>query len=102
MKGKVGTPEDFPEGEVRVVRVQGERVAICKLEGALYAFEDRCTHDDAPLGEGALLGCEVVCPRHGARFNVKTGFVTRPPAVYPIETYAVEVKEGQVEITLPD
>jgi len=102
VKAKVGTTDDFPEGEVRVVRVQGERVAICKLEGTLYAFEDRCTHDDGPLGEGRLVGCQVECPRHGARFDIKTGFVTRPPAVYPIETYEVAEKEGQVEITLPD
>ena len=102
MRGIVGRDEDFPEGEVRVVRVQGERVAICRLEGALYAFEDRCTHDDAPLGEGPLKGCEVVCPRHGARFDVRDGRVTRPPAIFPIECYEVELKEGQVEVTLPD
>lgn len=97
---KVGTIDDFPEGKVKIVRIDGERVAICNVEGTLYAVEDRCTHDDAPLGEGELEGCEIECPRHGARFDVRTGKVTLPPAVYPIETYPLEIRDGDVMVDI--
>ena len=97
---KVGQVEDFPEGKVKIVRVDGERVAICNVEGTLYAVEDRCTHDDAPLGEGDLEGCEIECPRHGARFDVRDGSVTLAPAVYPIETYDIEVRGDEVFVSI--
>lgn len=97
---KVGHVKDFPEGKVTIVRVDGERVAICNVEGTLYAVEDRCTHDDAPLGEGDLEGCEIECPRHGARFDVRDGTVTLPPAVFPIETYRLEVQDGVVMVDI--
>ncbi|MBI3928611.1 MAG: non-heme iron oxygenase ferredoxin subunit [Armatimonadetes bacterium] len=103
MRAEIGRIEDFPEGEVRVVRVDGDRVGVCKAEGRLYAFEDRCTHDDGPLGQGRLIGCEVECPRHGARFDVRDGSVRRAPAVYPIEVYPVTVHDdGRVEVELED
>lgn len=98
----VGRVEDFPAGQVKVVRVDGERIAVANVDGELYAIEDRCTHDDGPLGEGRLLGCEVECPRHGARFDVRDGSVTKMPAVYPVETFAVEVRDGAVYIRLED
>ncbi|MCA9794238.1 MAG: Rieske (2Fe-2S) protein [Vulcanimicrobiota bacterium] len=97
---RVGRLEDFPLGKVRVVRIEGERVAICNVDGTLYAVEDRCTHDDGPLGEGELEGCEIECPRHGARFDVRDGSVTQMPAVYPIETFELEVVDGQVYVSL--
>ncbi|HXE73082.1 MAG TPA: non-heme iron oxygenase ferredoxin subunit [Candidatus Nitrosotenuis sp.] len=99
---KVGREADFPEGEVRCVRCNGDRVAIARVAGRLYAFEDRCTHDDGPLGEGELEGFQVICPRHGARFDVRDGSVVAMPAVFPITTYPVEVKDGEVEVLLED
>ncbi len=97
---KIGKLEDFPEGTVRVVKIDGERVAICNVEGSLYAVEDRCTHDDAPLGEQELDGCEIECPRHGARFDVRDGSVTQMPAVYPIETFELKIENGEVFVTI--
>ena len=61
-----------------------------------YAVEDVCTHDGGPLGEGKLDGCELICPRHGARFDVRTGAATRMPAIEPAPTYAVRVEDGDV------
>ena len=98
----VGSVEDFPPGQVRIVRALGQRLGVVQSEGKFYCFEDRCTHDDAPLGEGALIGCDVVCPRHGARFDVRDGRVTKAPAMSPMETFSVEIVEGQVQVTLPD
>ena len=98
----VGPLQDFEPQKVRVLRVAGERLCVVQHEGIFYAFEDRCTHDDNPLGESTLKGCQIECPRHGARFDVRTGRVTAPPAFTPIEIYATEVDQDQVYVTLPD
>jgi len=89
---------DIPPGQIRVKDIPGARVAICNVEGTFYAVEDRCTHDDGPLGEGLLEGDEIECPRHGARFNVKTGDVTCLPAVVPIRAYDVRVVGDDVQV----
>lgn len=100
MKVRIGRIEDFPLGQVRVVDADGQRVAVANVEGQLYAFEDRCSHDDGPLGEGELEGCQVECPRHGARFDVRTGAALCMPAVVPIETFPVHLADGAVSIEL--
>ncbi|MBI5631356.1 MAG: non-heme iron oxygenase ferredoxin subunit [Elusimicrobia bacterium] len=91
---KVASVSDIPAGSMRVVEAGRLRIALCNVEGRFYAVEDVCTHDDGPLGEGTLRGCEVECPRHGARFDVRTGAVTRMPAVVPVRTFPVRV-EGE-------
>lgn len=65
-------------------------------------MEDRCSHDDEELGSGELEGCELICPRHGARFDVRDGTVTAPPAIYPIETFEVSVRHGKVYVSLDE
>jgi 3-phenylpropionate/trans-cinnamate dioxygenase ferredoxin subunit len=95
---KVGRENEIPEGEVRVFEVEGTGVAIAKVDGKLFAIEDVCTHDDGPLGEGLLEGCEIECPRHGARFDVRTGAATRMPAAAPVAVFAVKVENGEVLI----
>jgi 3-phenylpropionate/trans-cinnamate dioxygenase ferredoxin subunit len=94
----VAKESDIPEGEVRVVVANGRRVALCRVEGRLYAVEDVCTHDDGPLGEGRLHGCAIECPRHGARFDVRTGEVLRMPAAYPVRTFPVRIEGGDVRV----
>ena len=98
----VGPSHDFEPQKVKVVRVAGERVGVVLHEGKFYAWEDRCTHDDAPMGEARLDGCQIECPRHGARFDIRTGRVTRAPAFTPLETYPTDVDQDQVYVTLPD
>lgn len=98
----VGGEGDFLPDKVRVLRVAGERICVVRSGGEFYAFEDRCTHDDGPLGEGWLEGCQIECPRHGARFDIRTGRVTAPPAYSPIEVYPTSVEDGQVFVQLPD
>jgi 3-phenylpropionate/trans-cinnamate dioxygenase ferredoxin subunit len=86
-------------GQPRVVALDGTRLLLCKLaEGEVYAVEDRCTHDDGPLGEGDLDGCAIECPRHGARFDVRTGEVLRMPAAAPLPVFPVKVTNGEVWI----
>jgi 3-phenylpropionate/trans-cinnamate dioxygenase ferredoxin subunit len=89
---------DIPVGQVRVFTVDGVDIALCNVEGAIYAIDDVCTHDGGPLGEGMLFGDLVECPRHGARFDVKTGQVRALPAVIPVRTYPVQVEGDQIKV----
>lgn len=73
-------------------------VVVFNVDGTYYALRDLCTHDDGPLAEGQLYGCEIECPRHGARFDVRTGEVTAPPAVRPVPIYPVRVVGNEVQI----
>jgi 3-phenylpropionate/trans-cinnamate dioxygenase ferredoxin subunit len=86
------------EGFVRSFLVDGFPLAMARVGGRVYAVEDRCSHDDGPLGEGAVVGCEVICPRHGARFDLRDGRATRMPAVQPIRTIPVREAEGRVQV----
>ncbi len=98
---KLGKKEDFPEGTAVPMQVDGQAIVVCHLEGGkFYAVEDRCSHDDEELSGGGLEGCELICPRHGARFDVRDGSVTAPPAFYPIDTFEVTVRHGDVFVTL--
>ncbi len=97
---RVAAVGDIPEGDVKVVAVFEKRVAIGNVEGRLYAFDDVCTHDGGPLGEGSLDGYEVECPRHGARFDIRDGSVLCLPATVGINTYLVRVEEDDVYIEI--
>ena len=79
-----------------------ESVILFNLNGAYYCIADLCTHDGGPLEDGELVDCQVECPRHGARFDIRTGKVTRLPAVEPIPTYQVSVEDGIIYIELPE
>ena len=83
-------------GRVKTVEVGDEDIALCNVQGEIYAIANVCTHDGGPLGEGYLLGEEIECPRHGARFNVRTGEVKVLPAIMPIPTFHVKVDGGAI------
>lgn len=99
---KVGVVSDFPENQAVAIEVDGFPVVICNFEGRFYALENRCSHDDAELGSGELDGCQIVCPRHGAKFDIRDGTVTEPPAVFPIDTYEVIVRGKSVYVEFDD
>jgi len=94
----VTTTADIPDGEARVFQIGEDYIAICHVGEQFYAVEDRCTHDDGPLGEGAIDGYEIECPRHGARFDIRDGSVCRMPAYGPIRRFEVVVENGFVFI----
>ena len=94
----VARVEEVGEGKVKVVEVNGVRIALCNYGGTIYAIDDVCTHDSGPLGEGELIGEEIECPRHGARFDVTTGRATCLPAIRPVRTYPVHVSDGRVSV----
>lgn len=87
---------DIPQGTVRVVEHGRSRYAVCNADGKIYVVDDTCTHDDGPLGEGKLDGCAIVCPRHGAKFDIRTGAVMQMPAAFPIRVYESKVKDGKI------
>jgi len=93
---------DVPEGQAGVFEVNGLRIALCKVGSKIYAVEDLCTHDDGPLGEGKLYGHAIECPRHGARFDVRDGSVLRMPAAFPVRTFPVQEKDGQVFVEIEE
>ncbi len=86
----------FETEPLRTVEVDGEYVVVCKIAGRFYAVEDRCSHDDGPLGDGMLDGDTIICPRHGARFDATNGAALTMPAVTPIRAYPTKVEEGTV------
>jgi 3-phenylpropionate/trans-cinnamate dioxygenase ferredoxin subunit len=87
---------DVPLGKVKVVEVGDEELVLCNVGGEIYAIANVCTHDDGPLGEGMLLGEEIECPRHGARFSVRSGEVRALPAIIPIPTFEVRVEGDEI------
>jgi len=92
---------EVPEGEIRVFEVKSHRIAVCHLAGdEFYAVADVCTHDDGPLGEGELINHAIECPRHGARFDIRSGRVLALPAVVPIQTYPLQVEGESVQVSL--
>lgn len=95
---KVASVADIPPGARQIVEVDGIEVVVVNLDGVFYALEDMCTHDGGPLGEGALEGGQLICPRHGARFDVRTGAALTLPAVEAVPTYAVRVENGDILI----
>ena len=98
----VAPADDFPAGSRQTVDVDDVPIIVFNLDGQYFAIEDVCTHDDGPLGEGQLEGCEIECPRHGARFDVRTGQVTRMPAAAPVESFATKVEDGRVFVELDE
>ena len=86
------------DGEHVVVDLDGTEVAVFKLDGNFYAIEDVCTHDGAEIASGELVGDEIICPRHGARFCVKTGAFKTAPAYEDIACFPVKLENQRVWI----
>jgi 3-phenylpropionate/trans-cinnamate dioxygenase ferredoxin subunit len=94
----VAPAAELGPGEHRVIDVDDVMIAVFNVGGSYYAIEDVCTHDHAPLADGALDGDQIICPRHGARFCLKTGDALSPPAYEPVATFAVRVEAGMIQV----
>jgi len=92
---------EIPPGGVKVLRIGDQEIAVFHLSGAYHAMDDVCTHDGGPLAEGTLEGHVIECPRHGARFDIRTGAVLGMPATQPVTTYPVRVEGDQIQVALP-
>lgn len=92
---------ELPDGSMKLVEApDGTKIGVFHCGGALYAIEDRCSHDDGPLAEGEFdpESCTVECPRHGSLFDLTTGRPKTLPAYQPVETFPVAVEDGTVRV----
>ena len=100
---KVATRAELPPGAKKLAEVEGRPIAVFNVAGEFYAIDDVCTHDGGPLAEGDLVdGNQIRCPRHGARFDVRTGRALSFPAFEPVATHAVELRGDDVCVALQD
>ena len=97
---KVAQIDEIAEGRVKAVEAKGHRLVVARVQDQYLAVQDLCTHDDGPLGEGELFGELIECPRHGARFDVKTGQAVTLPAVIPVKTYPVKVTGNEILVEI--
>ena len=92
---------ELPEGERLFIEAAGRSIVIFNLAGKFFAIGDVCSHDSGPVGDGDIEQNEIICPRHGARFDIRTGKATSLPAVVDIPSYPVRVVGNMLEIGLP-
>jgi 3-phenylpropionate/trans-cinnamate dioxygenase ferredoxin subunit len=94
--------EELPPGGKKIVEVDGRAVAVFHVDGSYYAIDDICTHDGGPLADGDLIGCEIQCPRHGARFDIRTGKPLCMPAIEPVAAHRVELDGDTLVLFVKD
>jgi 3-phenylpropionate/trans-cinnamate dioxygenase ferredoxin subunit len=97
----VATVDELMDGKPLIVYVDSEAIAVFNISGEYYAISDVCSHDDGPVAEGELADFELECPRHGARFDLRTGKALSLPAVVDIPAYPVRVEGEEVQVGLP-
>jgi len=89
---------ELAPGTCKVADVDGAAVAVFNLNGEYFAIEDVCTHDGGDLAGGTIDGDQVICPRHGARFCVRTGEALTAPAYEPTAKFPVRVENGVIQV----
>jgi 3-phenylpropionate/trans-cinnamate dioxygenase ferredoxin component len=99
---KVATVAEIPPGTRLHYDFDEESVIVLNIDGEFYCIADLCTHDGGPLEDGDLIDHQIVCPRHGACFDVRTGKVTRLPATDSIPTFQVRIENGEVLVQEPE
>jgi 3-phenylpropionate/trans-cinnamate dioxygenase ferredoxin subunit len=91
---------ELPPGERKVISCDAGEIAVFNLDGELYAIEDICTHDGGELASGKCDGDQIICPRHGARFCIKTGKSLTPPAYEDVASFPVRIENGVVQVDI--
>jgi 3-phenylpropionate/trans-cinnamate dioxygenase ferredoxin subunit len=97
---QVALRDEIVPGGKKLVDLEGRAIAVFNVDGHFYAIDDVCTHDGGPLAEGELEGAEIRCPRHGARFDVRTGKALCFPAFEPVATLAVDVRGDDIYVAV--
>lgn len=95
---RIAPVEEFPQGERLFLEIEGHPIVIFSLANEFLATGDICSHDGGEIGEGEMSGEEIICPRHGARFNIRTGKALSLPAVEGIPVYPIRIVEGFLEV----
>jgi 3-phenylpropionate/trans-cinnamate dioxygenase ferredoxin subunit len=91
-----GPTENLRDGDAISIPVGRRMIAVVRSGDSYFAIEDICTHDGAQLTGGAIEGAEIICPRHGARFCLRTGEALSPPAYEPVRVFATKVEGGRL------
>lgn len=99
---KVATADELSDGGHLLVEIAGELIAVFRVSNDYYAIDDVCTHDGGPLVDGELTGHAVACPRHGAKFDIRTGAALSMPAIRSTRSHVVKVQDGSVFVQLSD
>ena len=92
----VGRVADLDASGRLLADLDGRAIAVFRVDGEVFAIDDVCTHDGGPLADGEVIGCLIQCPRHGARFDIRTGKAVGFPAFEPVATHRVEVRDGAI------
>ncbi|MFT7305748.1 MAG: 3-phenylpropionate/trans-cinnamate dioxygenase ferredoxin subunit [Candidatus Azotimanducaceae bacterium] len=95
---EIAQVEELTPFDRRIVDLDGTQVVVFNLDGQYYAIEDVCTHDGGQLTGGSVEGDQIICPRHGARFCIRTGAALSAPAYEPTNTFPVRIKNGVVQV----
>jgi 3-phenylpropionate/trans-cinnamate dioxygenase ferredoxin component len=86
------------DGCLHATAANGKKVVLIRTEGELFALEDRCSHQDFPLSEGEVEDGTIECIFHGARFDIRSGKATALPAIKPVKTFPVEIRDDEVYV----
>ena len=95
MERVIGT-EELQPGDRQSVEVDDLSALVVRIGDDYFVIEDVCSHDGQPLTDGPISGCAITCPRHGAKFDLKTGAALCMPATKPIRTFRTEVRDNAV------
>lgn len=98
----VAKVSEIPDPGRKIVEVDDQLVVVIHTAGHYYAIDDVCTHDGGPLGEGTLEGYSIACPRHGAKFDIRTGAALTMPATKPTATHQVKIEGDNILVKLSD
>ena len=98
----VGSEASVADAQPLTTEVDGFAVVVVRCPEGYFAVEDRCTHDGEPLAGAEVEDCEIICPRHFARFSLKTGEALTPPAYEPVRTFNVRAENGRILVLVPD
>jgi nitrite reductase/ring-hydroxylating ferredoxin subunit len=91
---------EIPQGSMQTRMLEGREIVICHTREGVFALDNICTHAHARMCEGRLRATRLVCPLHGASFDIRDGRVLGPPATVPLATHQVRVVNGAIEVSL--
>jgi len=98
---EIAPVSELPNGERLFVDIANKSIVIFNIAGQYFAIGDVCSHDDGPVGDGIIEGNNIVCPRHGGEFDIRTGRAMQMPAVVDIPAYPVKIIDGNILVGMP-
>ena len=93
---RVASLSDVPAGSLKSAYAKGQPLVLANVDGTICALEDRCSHEEFPLSDGELDGSDLICMHHGARFDACSGRNKGLPAVRPVKSFRVEIRDGEI------